>query len=318
MLGRAIRLTLLFLAWSRVAASGSLDLPAPFRDSLERLRSGRYRQAVAAARGLQTSFPVHPLPYLIAAEGYWGLIFCQTGHITSREIWNVANTRTSPNDKEFLHAVEQALAASRALRSPPDAAAQAAFYTGVAHGVRARLYTLREQALKSGTEGKQMRAALLEAVAQDPALAPDAYLGLGAYNYYADVLSPLVKVFRFFLLIPGGDRHKGLEQLQVAAQKATLLAPEASFELARILGVRENRHSEAFSLLQTLADQYPSNALYTLATALEAERAGKKQTAVEYARKARLAAQEMDDICRSRLGPAAEEALDRLQRAPSP
>lgn len=314
---RAIGLTLVLL-WSSSAASSSLDVPSPLRQGLEHLRSGRYRHTIETARSLEKSFPGHPLPHLIAAEAYWGMIYCETGHITSREIWNVAGTKASPYDREFFQAVEKALATSQAWRQEKETAALGAFYAGLAQGVQARLFTLREQTLKSGSAGKQMRAALLEAVAKDPALAPDASFGLGAYNYYADVLSPWIKVFRFFLGIPGGDRRAGLEQLQTASQRAALLAPEARYELAHIFGVRENRHSDALPLLQSLSDQYPENALYALATAIQAERAGRKEIAMEYARKAKLAAAGMDDVCRERLGTAAQQALSRWERKPDP
>ena len=158
-----------------------------------------------------------------------------------------------------------------------------------------------------------MRGALLEAVAKDLSLQADAYVGLGAYNYYADVLSPLVKLFRFFLLIPGGDREEGLQQLRIASQEASLLAPEARYELAKILGIRESRHAEAFALLQNLSHQYPDNALYALTASFQAQGMGRKDVAIEYATKAARAADGMDDVCRGRVGDAARQALERLQ-----
>jgi hypothetical protein len=301
------------LALSVSGASSPVDIPAPLHEGMERLRSGRYRQTLETASKLEESFPGHPLAHLIAAEAYWGMIFCQTGHITGREIWHVAKTDSSEYDTEFFEAAERALAASEALRDREETKALGDLYKGLAHGVRARLFTLREQALKSGSEGKQMREALLEAVAKDPSLEADAYVGLGAYNYYADVLSPLIKLFRFFLLIPGGNREKGLEQLQVASQKASLLAPEARYELARILGIRENRRAEAFALLQSLSDQYQDNALFALAASFQAEDLERKDLAVQYAGKAVRAAASMDDVCRGRVGSAARQALERLQ-----
>ena len=85
------------------------------------------------------------------------------------------------------------------------------------------------------------------------------------------MLSPLIKFFQFFLLIPGGDRERGLEQLRSASKDAALLAPEARLELARIFSVRENRPGDALPLFRELADQYPSNALHALAAAIQAE-----------------------------------------------
>ena len=199
------------------------------------------------------------------------------------------------------------------MRQDPSNAALGDFYLGLAHGVHARLYTLRAEVLNSGREGKQMRAALLEAVAKDSRLQADADTGLGLYNYYADVLSPLVKFFRFFLMIPGGDRALGLEQLRTASQHAVALAPEATEELARIYGVRENRPADSLELFSSLADRYPHNAIFAFSAAIQAERiTGKKEIAAAYARKALDAASQMDDVCRARLEPAAREALDRL------
>ncbi len=317
LLRRALFATLLLaLSRSALAQSSPLEIPVVLQRALEQLRNGHYQQALETAAPASDGVPVHPLSPLIVAEAGWGMIFCQTGHITEHEIWNTADADTSPEDKPFFAAVEKTLAASQALRKrEPASAAVADFYEGMAHAVRAQLYTLRGQVLKSGREGTQMRASLLEAVRKDPALEPDADAGLGAYNYYADVLSPLIKVFRMLLLIPGGDREKGLEQLRTASQHATLLAPEASLELARILGIREGRHREALALLQELAAQYPGNALYTLAAAFEAEQLGEKAAAAQYAAKAAVSAVEMDPACRQRVTSAATRAAARLPQA---
>jgi hypothetical protein len=306
-------LIVVLLALPPQAAGQALQLEAPLRDALERLRSGRYRETVATARGLEHQFPAHPLPPLMEAEAYAGLIFCQTGHINSREIWHSAETKTTAFDEAFFSAVERAVERGEAMREVPETAALGAFYQGLAHGVGARIHTLRGEALRSGRQGKEMRAALLEAVEQDASLQADAQVGLGVYNYYADVMSPLIKLFRFFLMIPGGDREAGLEQLRTASQQAALLEPEARLELARILGLRENQPVEALTLLRELSDQYQENALHALMAAIQAERIGEKPVAAEYARRAAASANEMDDVCRSRLQPVADEALLRLE-----
>ena len=314
---RSVVSLVFFATFSWGATQQPLEIPPGVQHGLQQVRSGRYQEALETSRSLKKSLPDHPLPDLVAAEAYWGLLFCETGHITAREVWHVADRKTSSYDKPFLEAVEKALAASERLRGAPERAARGALYSGLARGVRARLYTLREAKLQSASEGKQMRADLLEAVEQDEQLAPDASLGLGAYNYYADVLSPLLKVFRFFMGIPGGDRERGLEQLQIAAQQARLAGPEAQFELARIYGIRENRHPEALRLLEQLGEQSPGNALYVLAAAYQAEKTGRKLLALEYLQKALHAAETMDAVCRERLHNAAQGALNRLKEEPS-
>ena len=304
---------ILFCMVPCLAAAQPLDVPASFQQGLVEIRNGRFRQAIETSQALRSAFPQHPLAVLIAAEAYWAMIYCQTGHINSREIWNEADTKTSSYDKEFFQAVDKALELSQQMRLHPASAAAGALYAGLARGARARLYALREQSLKSATEAKQMRADLLEAVAKDPQLEPDADLGLGTYNYYADALSPILKLFRLVLRIPGGDRQKGLEQLRTASEQAVLWKEEAKYELARIYGVREGRHSEALSLVQELAERHPANPLYALFAGFQAEAGGKGSAAIEYCQKAAEAAAKMESDCRERWLEASKGALVRLQ-----
>lgn len=304
-----------FLLWLSLpvqAAGGLPDLPPAILEVLRELRNGQYEPALEASRRLERSHPHDLLPHLLAAEAYWQLIYCETGHITSREIWNTADQNTSSYDEAFFATVEEALEAIEPLLEDPDRAATGFLYSGIVRGMRGRLYSFRRQVRQSASEGKRMRSDLLEAVDQDAALAPDAYLGLGSYNYYADVLSPLLKFFRFFLGIPGGDRREGLEQLRTASEQAALLAPEAQFELARILGVREGRHTEAMERFRTLSELYPGNALYALSAAYQAEQAGHKEASVQLVRRAIVALEKRSGPCAERLSEAAHGALLRL------
>jgi tetratricopeptide (TPR) repeat protein len=305
--------TLLLGAGMCRAAGGPLDVPAEFLQALEQTRDAQYGSAVAAAQELQRRFPQQPLSDLIAAEAYWGLIYCQTGRITADEIRNQASQTTSSYDAQFLAAVERALNAGRALSAAPHTAAAGLLYSGLAHGVRGRFYTYREQVSQTAGDGKQMRSELLQAVAHDPRLSPDADLGLGSYNYYADALSPFLKFIRFFMGIPGGDRQRGLEQLRTASQSAELFAPEARYELAHILGLREGQHEEALALFRDLFAQYPENGLYALAAGYEAGHAWQKQVAIEFFQKAKDAAEKMAGDCRTGVSVAAQGALERLR-----
>jgi hypothetical protein len=301
-----------------LAAGQPLKLPDALQAALESLNDGHYQQILTARPILAESFPSHPLPALMAAEANWGLIFCQTGHITSSEIWNTTTVKTTTFDGALFQAVEDTIATAKEMEAQPDSAALGDLYDGLAHGVVAKLYTLRGEVLKSGQEGKQMREFLLQAAARDSALQAEADAGLGAYNYYADVLSPLLKFVRFFLLIPGGDRQRGLEQLRSAAANAVLVGPEARYELAKIYGLRENRSADALTLFRGLADHYPDNALYALSAALQAEPIGEKPLAVEYARKAVQASARMDAVCQQSIGPASREALQHLLASETP
>jgi hypothetical protein len=92
----------------------------------------------------------------------------------------------------------------------------------------------------------------------------DATGALGLYNYYVDTLSPIVKILRFFMGIPGGDKEKGVEQMQVGMNEGTLLAVDMRFILARALRQYDRKYEQALTVALPLAERYPSNPLFLL------------------------------------------------------
>src|SRR3989338_4695910 len=110
-------------------------------------------------------------------------------------------------------------------------------------------------AVRDATKSKHYSEAYVQL---DPGRA-DAYLGLGLYNYYADIAPAFLKLLRVLLFIPGGDRTLGLEQLERAAREGELWAPQAKLELIQIYGWLEGRVDEAVGLAEALAQAYPEN-----------------------------------------------------------
>jgi hypothetical protein len=96
--------------------------------------------------------------------------------------------------------------------------------------------------------------------------AQDAYLALGASNY---VIGSLPAYKRFFLKIGGvhGDKQRGIEQMQQAADHGHYLKPFAKILLA--LGYeREHQIDRARVLLAELTAQFPDNPLFAHELAL--------------------------------------------------
>lgn len=326
-------ITLALIAALRANAA-PLDPPAELLNAYEQLRNGHYTRALESAQRIAAERPADPLPLLLEAQAHFDLLYCQTGHINSREVWHLAKTSRSPHDALLLRALNQAAALAGRMKQDPATAAAGHFLNGGVHAYRARLATLREQTLASGREGRRMREELLSAVALDQSFAPEATFGLGMYNYFADALSPLLKFLRLFLAIPGGDMERGLAQLHEAAAArslaaaltngrtgedspgnsapAILMQPEARWELARIVGSREGRHDEALRLLAPLMERYPDNGLFALLAALEAEGMGDQELARRLAERTLEAVKRMDPGCRARLEPAARGALERI------
>lgn len=90
--------------------------------------------------------------------------------------------------------------------------------------------------------------------------AQDAYLALGASNY---VIGCMPSYKRFFLRIGGvhGDKIRGMQQMQMAAENGHYLKPFAKILLA--LGYeREHQNDRARVLLADLTAQFPENPLF--------------------------------------------------------
>ena len=139
-------------------------------------------------------------------------------------------------------------------RAPDDA--EAWFYLGGAYAARVQWRVLRDEKLAAARDGKNIKVALERAIELDPDL-EDAYFGIGMYKYYADVAPAAAKVLRFLLLLPGGDRKEGLEQMLRARNRGRLLQGEADYQLHVIYLWYERQTPRALQLLAGAARALP-------------------------------------------------------------
>ena len=93
-------------------------------------------------------------------------------------------------------------------RLPARMAAEAWLYLGAAYGIRVQYHAQRTEYFAAARDGKRINQALERTLALDPDLA-DANAGLGLYQYYADIAPSVLKIVRWFLGLPGGDRLQG-------------------------------------------------------------------------------------------------------------
>jgi Tetratricopeptide repeat len=164
-------------------------------------------------------------------------------------------------DEEFSTSVERAIRTTEAwtARAPDDA--EAWFYLGGAYAARVQWRVLREERLAAARDGKRIKDALERALTLDPGL-DDAYFGIGLYRYYADVAPAAARILRFLLLLPGGDRHEGLAQMQRARSDGRLLQGEADYQLHIVYLWYEHQTGRALELLRDLQRRHPGNPLF--------------------------------------------------------
>ncbi|HEV3060697.1 MAG TPA: hypothetical protein VGY48_20805 [Vicinamibacterales bacterium] len=164
-------------------------------------------------------------------------------------------------DKRFSDAAAAAVAGNNAWTAREPQRAEAWFYLAGAYAPLVQWRILRGDRLAAARDGNRIRAALERALALDPTLG-DAYFGIGLYHYYADVAPAYAKVLRWFLLLPGGDRQRGLREMTTAREQGELLKGEADYQLHLVYLWYENRPADAIALLESLDRRYPTNPLF--------------------------------------------------------
>ena len=91
----------------------------------------------------------------------------------------------------------------------------------------------------------------------------DIFLGAGIYNYYAEVFPeryPSIKPLLLF--IPPGDKEKGIQQLQTAAEKGKYASIEAKYLLMTLYYRYEKDYQKALSIAIELHDRFSNNMLF--------------------------------------------------------
>jgi tetratricopeptide (TPR) repeat protein len=164
-------------------------------------------------------------------------------------------------DAQMRASLEQAVAAAEAWTRREPQRGEPWFYLGAAYAVRVQFRALRNERLAAARDGKRIKDALERALALDPSIG-DAYFGIGLYHYYADVAPTVLKILRFLLLLPGGNRAQGLAEMLKARDRGELLRGEADYQLHLLYLWYENQPERALALLQGLHATYPHNPLF--------------------------------------------------------
>lgn len=165
------------------------------------------------------------------------------------------------SDPQFQSRVDVAITSADAWTKREPNRAEAWFYLGGAYGARAQWKVLRGERFGAARDGKRIKEALERAVALDPQL-HEAYFGIGLYHYYADVAPAAAKMLRWLLLLPGGDKAEGMQEMMRAREQGEFLRDEADYQLHVIDLWYEKQPQRALDLLMSLRDRHPRNPLF--------------------------------------------------------
>jgi tetratricopeptide (TPR) repeat protein len=176
--------------------------------------------------------------------------------------WQIQlDPKNTVHDQRFRTLADAVIASIEAWTAREPKRAEAWFYLGGAYGARAQWRVLREERLSAARDGKRIKNALEQALALDPSL-QDAYFGIGLYRYYADVAPAALRMLRWMLLLPGGDRVEGLKDMLRARAEGQLLQGEADYQLHLVYLWYEKQPQRALQLLRGLRERHPQNPLF--------------------------------------------------------
>ena len=161
-------------------------------------------------------------------------------------------------DVTFRTRAETIVEAMEAWTAREPTRAEAWFYLGGAYGARAQWRVLRGERVAAARDGKRIKEALEQALMLDPGL-QDAWFGIGLYHYYADVAPAAAKLLRFLLLLPGGDKVTGMQEMTRARNGGQLLRDEADYQLHLIDLWYEKQPKRALDLVRGLRDRHQRN-----------------------------------------------------------
>lgn len=233
--------------------------------------------AAEVFKQIEKKDPDSPIGFVLEADATWWKIYYVSADLVDPDVFDVAHMEATPYDSHFDDLDNVAIHKAEARIHQQQDLARSNLYEGYAYALRGRLEGLHDRDLATARAGKKMRTLLLRALALDPSLT-DAYLGVGIYNYFVDTLPAIVKFLSLFIMLPGGSRTEGLQQLQLCAEKGELGRPEAKFYLAKdYTRTSEGQFEKSMALLGELHQEFPHNPLWPLLIGSLQYRMGKPQ-----------------------------------------
>jgi tetratricopeptide (TPR) repeat protein len=221
------------------------DLHARVVEVIDECYNFEFKSAAEKAQAIKRDYrEQHPISHFLLSE----ILF-----------WQALNNRDRPEllerfqseAREVITACEDRLAENE--RDP-----MALFMLGGVYGRQAILDGLNGRRFESVNTSVKARKQLKLLNRYHPEV-EDAYLGLGIYDYFSAQLPWFARILSSLLLGLGGDRARGVAELERAAQHGLFTQVEARIILSIAYLDTEDRDEEALAILKELNTRYPKN-----------------------------------------------------------
>lgn len=181
-----------------------------------------------------------------------GYFFRATIHM-----WKYLFDRSEPDLGAFLTESDRTIEiAEEALDGNPDDS-RARTYIGAMYGYRAMVNIQAENYLKASWDARNCYTHLSETLRRNPR-EYEAYLGMGIFNF---VIGALPETSQLVMNIAGmtGDKDRGLQQLQLAAERAVYAGNDAKLVLGLLNVYYKGDYGAGIGYLKDLLQKYPTN-----------------------------------------------------------
>jgi tetratricopeptide (TPR) repeat protein len=159
--------------------------------------------------------------------------------------------------ENILRYVDEAVAKGekRVEKNPQDS--QAYLAMAVAKITKLHWATHQKKYLTIANESSNIWNYLEKARAGDPQNYDISFF-MGLFHYHIVHLPALARVFSS-LLVTGGDRQKGLQEIEIAANKGDMLKQIALLELSTVYLYFEKQPARALAIYRELKEKFPNN-----------------------------------------------------------
>jgi len=213
---------------------------------LELLFEARPNEALGVLATLETRADGEPLFHIIRARCYQEFVpMDDANHAVARE-------RAVPALEDLDRCIDVCTRRFEAGDSDPNLF----LYRGWAWMSKAYVRSMTRDLYTAGREAKKGKKDLDAYLAVHPG-DPTASGLMGAFLYFADTIPGAFKFLSKMLMLPTGDREKGLQDLQAAVRGGGLLETDWKLILYNVYFYFEGRYEEGLAGLQEMIQKYP-------------------------------------------------------------
>lgn len=252
-----------------LAFQSAAQTEAEAGDAQPALLRAYLRQGIEKAFNLETQHATSLFRKAVELdrENPLGYSFLALTHLFSYEMSFDPQERAR-DQESMLQDVEEALGRGLKRIEKNTRDSQAYFAMALAKIVKIRWALSQKRYIVIAQESANIWAYLEKAKAEDPQNY-DIYFPLGLLHYHLDHLPAAARIFSA-LLITAADHQKGLQELEIAAQKGDLLKELAQAELSSVYTYFEEQPAQALPITWELKEKFPRNYnfAFTLANTL--------------------------------------------------